>query len=210
MVSKIIKLGIVDDHPIVLEGLVQLFKTALHIKVTGKFSTALETLEHVKKNGLDVILIDIFLKDDNGLELILEIKKKYPSIFCIAISSQAERSFVLQALQNGASGYLLKDSSLEEILINVQKAMNGEIVFSKEIKERILLGENNPPKIPKLTRREKEIITLLADGKSSNEIAEKLFLSFLTVQTHRRNILHKLEVKNVAELISFCNKHNLL
>lgn len=210
MHKNIIKLGIVDDHPIVLEGLVQLFKTALNIKVSGKFPSAEITLDFLKNNSLDVLLIDIFLKESNGLELILEIKKKYPTIFCIAISSQAERSLVMQALQNGASGYLLKNSSLDEILINVQNAINGEIVFSKEIKERLLSGRESEPKIPKITRREKEIILLLSKGKSTQEIANQLFLSFLTVQTHRRNILQKFSVKNVAELISFCERNKLL
>jgi DNA-binding NarL/FixJ family response regulator len=209
--SKAIKIAIVDDHPIVIEGLSMLFANSDHYKVVASFNKGLEVLQYKNINDIDVILLDVFLPDVNGIDLCKTIKQQYPKIVILGMSSQSERSLVMQFIQNGANGYLLKNASLTEFNDCIAKAMDGEIVFSSEVKQIISKPEvSDLKKLPTLTRREKEILILLSQGKNTQDIAETLFLSFLTVQTHRRNILNKLEVKNVAELINLAVKNRLL
>jgi DNA-binding NarL/FixJ family response regulator len=209
--SKAIKIAIVDDHPIVIEGLSMLFANSDHYKVVASFNKGLEVLQYKNINDIDVILLDVFLPDVNGIDLCKTIKQQYPKIVILGMSSQSERSLVMQFIQNGANGYLLKNASLTEFNDCIAKAMYGEIVFSSEVKQIISKPEvSDLKKLPTLTRREKEILILLSQGKNTQDIAETLFLSFLTVQTHRRNILNKLEVKNVAELINLAVKNRLL
>jgi DNA-binding NarL/FixJ family response regulator len=206
-----IKIIIVDDHPIVIEGLSMIFSDTIKFKIEATFTKGLDLLEYEAMDEIDVLLLDVFLADANGIDLCKNIKQKHPKVVVLGMSSQSERSLVMQFIQNGASGYLLKNASLEEFYDCIEKAMNGEIVFSNEVKQVISkLEVSDFKKTPSLTRREKEILQLLAKGKNTQEIAESLFLSFLTVQTHRRNILSKLEAKNVAELVTIAIKNRLL
>ena len=127
------------------------------------------------------------------------------------MSSQSERSLVMQFIRNGGNGYILKNASFDEFKDCIYKAIDGEIVFSDEVKTIVSqpLSEDLDV-VPSLSRREKDIAILLSKGKQTQEIADELFLSFLTVQTHRRNILQKYKTKNVAELITLLLKNNLL
>ncbi len=209
--SKPIKIAIVDDHPIVIEGISMLFSNAANYKVVASFTKGLDVLKYTAIDNLDVILLDVFLPDINGIDLCKIIKLQYPKIVILGMSSQSERSLVMQFIQNGANGYLLKNASLEEFYDCIKKALNGEIVFSQEVKSIISKPDTSDlKKLPSLTRREKEILLLLSEGKNTQEIADALFLSFLTIQTHRRNILNKLDAKNVAELVNIAIKNRLL
>jgi DNA-binding NarL/FixJ family response regulator len=209
--SKPIKIAIVDDHPIVIEGISMLFSNSTIYKVVTSFTKGLDLLKYTAINEIDVVLLDVFLPDVNGIDLCKTIKQQYPKIVVLGMSSQSERSLVMQFIQNGANGYLLKNASLQEFYDCIQKAINGEIVFSNEVKQVISKPEiSDLKKLPSLTKREKEILILLSEGKNTQEIADTLFLSYLTVQTHRRNILHKLDAKNVAELVSIASKNRLL
>jgi DNA-binding NarL/FixJ family response regulator len=209
--NKPIKIVIVDDHPIVIEGITMLFSNSNDFEIVASFTKGLDFLKYSLINQVDIILLDVFLPDVNGIDLCKTIKQEYPKIVVLGMSSQSERSLVIQFIQNGASGYLLKNASLQEFYDCVKKAMAGEIVFSNEVK--IIIGQpetSDFKKLPTLTTREKEILTLLSKGKTTQDIADELFLSFLTIQTHRRNILNKLGVKNVAELINLAIKERLL
>jgi DNA-binding NarL/FixJ family response regulator len=209
--SKPIKIAIVDDHPIVIEGISMLFSNSTIYKVVTSFTKGLDLLKYTAINEIDVVLLDVFLPDVNGIDLCKTIKQQYPKIVVLGMSSQSERSLVMQFIQNGANGYLLKNASLQEFYDCIQKAINGEIVFSNEVKQVISKPEiSDLKKLPSLTKREKEILILLSEGKNTQEIADTLFLSYLTVQTHRRNILHKLDAKNVAELVNIAIKNRLL
>jgi DNA-binding NarL/FixJ family response regulator len=209
--SNPIQIAIVDDHPIVIEGLSMLFANSDDYKVIASFTKGLEILEYKNIDDIDVLLLDVFLPDVNGIDLCKTLKEKFPKIVILGMSSQSERSLVMQFIQNGANGYLLKNATLTEFYDCIEKAMDGEIVFSSEVKSIISKPEiSDLKKLPTLTRREKEILLLLSQGKNTQEIADTLFLSFLTVQTHRRNILNKLEVKNVAELINLAIKNRLI
>jgi DNA-binding NarL/FixJ family response regulator len=208
---KPIKIVIIDDHPMVIAGISMFLSKSDNFQVIASFTNALDVLEYAKTNQIDLILLDVFMPEINGIHLCKKIKQNYPKIAILGMSSQSERSLVMQFIQNGANGYLLKNATLEEFYDCIEKAIIGEIVFSNEVKILISKPEiSDFKKTPTLTRREKEILVLISKGKNTQEIADTLFLSFLTVQTHRRNILSKLEVKNVAELINLATKNRLI
>lgn len=210
MMIKPYKTVIVDDHPIVTEGLQVLFSQSKEVEIIRSFKTGSALLEYGMLGKVDIILLDVFLPDVNGIDLCLKIKKNYPKIIILAMSSQSERSIVLQMIKNGANGYLLKSASLEEFKNCINKAVAGELVFSNEVKGIIQKTSIHDLKaVPRLTRREKEILLLLADGKSTQEISDTLFLSYLTVQTHRRNLLNKCQARNLAELLKFAKENAL-
>jgi DNA-binding NarL/FixJ family response regulator len=207
----IYKTVIVDDHPIVISGIAGLLSDLENIKIVEKFESGIALLEYIEDNTVDLVLMDIFLPVINGVDLCKTIKQKHPKIVIIGMSSQSERSLVMQFIQNGGNGYILKNASFDEFKNCIYKAIEGEIVFSEEVRTIISqpLSEDLE-RIPALSRRERDIALLLSQGKSTQEIADDLFLSFLTVQTHRRNILQKYKMKNVAELIAFLLKNNML
>ncbi|SNR70696.1 response regulator transcription factor [Flavobacterium sp. ov086] len=209
--SKIYKTVIVDDHPIVISGISGLLSDFDAVEIVGKLESGVTLLDYIETNKVDLILMDIFLPVINGVDLCKTIKQKYPKMIIIGMSSQSERSLVMQFIQNGGNGYILKSASFEEFKRCIDEAIDGEIVFSDEVKTIISQPlSDDLDRIPSLSRREKDITLLLSKGKSTQEIADELFLSFLTVQTHRRNILQKYKTKNVAELITFLLKNNLL
>ncbi|UPT69854.1 MAG: response regulator transcription factor [Flavobacterium sp. JAD_PAG50586_2] len=209
--DKKLKIAILDDHPLIIEGLCLLFSKSTEYEVVAGFKSSEELFDYSHLNAIDVLLLDVFLADSNGIDVCLRITKKYPKMIVLGMSSQSERSIVLQMIKNGASGYLLKSASLNEFVYCIKNALDGTIVFSKEVEKLINKAQFDDLKsIPRLTRREKEILKLLIEGKSTQEISDELFLSFLTTQTHRRNLLNKFQVKNVAELVSFTLKNGLI
>jgi len=208
---KAYKTVIVDDHPMVISGISSLVSEFEGIEIVQSFESGNKLIEYLNNNQVDLIIMDIFLPEINGIDLCKNVKKIFPHIIILGMSSQSERSLVMQFIQNGGNGYFLKNVSLNELKKCIYDAIEGEIVFSEEVKKIISNPQaNDLKKVPKLSRREKDILILLAEGKSTQEIADKLFISFLTVQTHRRNILNKYEVKNAAELINYALKNKLL
>lgn len=202
---------VVDDHPIVISGISGLLADLENIEIIEKMQSGVTLLDYIENNKVDLVLIDIFLPVITGIDLCKAIKQKYPQVVVIGMSSQSERSLVMKFIQNGGNGYILKSASFDEFKNCINKAIEGEIVFSDEVKTIVSqpLSEDLDT-IPSLSRREKDIAILLSKGKQTQEIADELFLSFLTVQTHRRNILQKYKTKNVAELITLLLKNNLL
>jgi len=201
---------IVDDHPIVIEGLKNLLKNESNIELIGGFQNGADIMLYLESEKVDLILLDITLPDVNGMDLCLKIKKKYRSTIVLILSNRTERSIVVQTIQNGASGYLLKNSSLDELRRCIAEAVKGSICYSKEVTEILSRPSRNELlAAPRLTKREKQILELIAQGKTSQAIGDELFLSPLTIDTHRKNLLQKFQVKNVAELIMSANQQNL-
>jgi DNA-binding NarL/FixJ family response regulator len=206
-----ITLAIVDDHPVVIQGLEKLFSNDKRITITGSFTTGAEFVAFIKKNKVQIVLLDITLPDISGPDLCKTIKLISPATCVLGFSSHGERVVIMQLLQHGASGYLLKNISAEEMQVCIEEALNGEITFSKEVKKimaRHSVSELKP--VPRLTKREKQILQLIADGKTNAVIAEQLSLSTLTVETHRKNLMQKFEVKNSAALIKTAMEQQLL
>lgn len=206
-----IKLAVVDDHPIVIQGIVSLINNLENMHVTGSFQSGSALISFLNNNEIDIILLDIMLPDVNGIELCAQVKKLSPKTVVIAISNHTERSIIMQILQNGASGYILKNSSVEELKNGIETALRGELAFSREVIEIIAKPSVNDLKgRPKFTKREKQILQLIAQGKTTAGIADELFLSPLTVETHRRNMMQKLAVKNSIELINIATEQLLI
>ncbi|NHA06136.1 response regulator transcription factor [Mucilaginibacter sp. HC2] len=208
--DKII-LAIVDDHPMVIEGLKSLLKSEMAIYTAVSFTSGREFISFLSQNEVNLVFLDISLPDANGIELCKEIKKISPKTIVLGLSNQTERSIMLQMLQSGASGYLLKNVSPDELLTCIQEALHGLITFSREAKEIMARpSKNGLNEVASITKREKQILQLLAQGKTTAAIATELFLSPLTVDTHRKNLLQKFEVKNTAELLMAAVQQKLL
>jgi len=205
-----IVIAIVDDHPVVIEGLKTLLSTDPMIGRIESFTSGNDFLTFLKNNPVQLVLLDIMLPDANGIDLCKMIKALSPGTVVLALSNQAERSIILQALQNGASGYLLKNAAPAELLHCIDEALKGGFVFSNEVKEIMAKPGLQLKVIPSVTKREKHILQLLSEGKTTPVMAAELHLSPLTIDTHRRNLLQKFDVKNTAELLMTAVQHKLL
>ncbi|GGI28521.1 response regulator [Pedobacter mendelii] len=205
------RLAIVDDHPVVIEGLQKLLLNVDEIDLAGTFTSGSDFIQFLKNSSIELVILDISLPDINGTDLCKQIKTIAPETIVLAFSNHTERSVVMKMLQNGASGYLLKNVSAVELLNCINESLKGQIVFSEAVKEIITKpGLQNFSEIPKLTKREKEILCLISEGRITIDIAKMLFLSKLTVETHRKNLLQKFKAKNVAELIKIASKEGFL
>ncbi len=192
------KVFIVDDHYMVIEGIRSLLQNEKDIELTGHAMNAASCLAFLNRQLPDVILMDINLPDISGIELCKEVKTKYPSVFIIGLSTFNQQSFIQKMMDNGASGYVLKNATQEELTSAIETVMKGKTYLSEEASHT--LRKDNASAIV-LTRREKEVLELIANGMTNAEIAQKLFISVTTVDTHRKNLLAKFETKNTAALI---------
>jgi DNA-binding NarL/FixJ family response regulator len=193
------KVFIVDDHYMVIEGIRSLLQNEKSIEWMGHATNAGSCLAFLKLQLPDVILMDISMPDKGGIELCKEVKEKHPSVFIIGLSTFNQQSFIQRMMDNGASGYVLKNASQEELMEGIEMVMKGKTYLSDEASKA--LRKNEDDEVPVLTRREKEVLELIAGGMTNNEIAAKLFVSSTTVDTHRKNLLAKLAAKNTAELV---------
>ena len=206
-----IKVFIIDDHPMVVAGLHSLLGRLENIEVAGAVSNAFDAIPFLKKNKTDVILLDINLPDISGIDLCKKIQKEFPEIKILGISTFSERSYISRMIENGASGYLIKSASAEEIEEAINTVLKGKIYLSVSMehiaKPLSIIPSDN---LPALTKREKEILQLISEGLTNNQIAEKLFISPLTVDSHRKNLLTKLNVNNTASLIKLAVQNGLI
>lgn len=208
MENKITKILLVDDHSLVIEGMKAVLERISSIKIAGTAGNAFDAVSLLKKTEVDIAFVDINLPDISGIELCAKITKEFPHTQVIALSTFKQRSYVTQMIGNGAAGYLVKSADKEEIETAIQSVLAGKMYFSNEIGNAPETPNEN--EAPTLTKREKEIMKLLAEGKTSNEIASQLFLSVYTVDTHRKNLLTKFEVNNTALLVTMAGKFGLL
>jgi DNA-binding NarL/FixJ family response regulator len=202
------KILIVDDHLMVLEGLKSLLQNIENLEIVGTASNAYDAIAFLKQNEVDIAFLDINLPDLSGIDLCLKIKEEFPEVKCLALSTFAERSYISRMIQNGAMGYLIKSSSKEEILEAINRVQEGGFFMNVNLLEPISEKENKT--IPFLTRREKEVLQLIAEGMTNQQIADKIFVSVLTVNSHRKNLLTKFEVNNTASLIKVAAQNGLL
>ena len=174
----------------------------------GHATNAASCLAFLQQQLPDVILMDINLPDKNGIDLCKEVKEKYPSVFILGLSTFNQQSFIQKMMNNGASGYVLKNATQEELMEAIETVSKGKTYLSDEVASS--LRKEVVSEIPVITRREKEVLLLIADGLTNAEIAKQLFLSTTTVDTHRKNLLAKFDVKNTASLIKKAAQLQLL
>jgi DNA-binding NarL/FixJ family response regulator len=204
-----IKIFITDDHYMIVEGIRSLLQYEKDIEWMGHAMNAASCLTYLQQQQQpDVILMDINLPDKSGIDLCKEVKSNYPGIHIIGLSSFNQQSFIQKMLDNGASGYVLKNATREELMEAIEAVMQGRRFLSNEAAQTVRKNEDS--KIPLLTRREKEVLLLIAEGLTNNAIGEKLFISTTTVDTHRKNLLSKFEVKNTATLIRLATQFQFI
>jgi DNA-binding NarL/FixJ family response regulator len=199
---------IVDDHYMVIEGIRSLLQNEKSIEWVGHAGTASSCLSFLQSRQPDVILMDINLPDMSGIDLCKQVKEKYPHIFIIGLSTFNQLSFIEKMLEGGASGYLLKNAGGHEITNAIADVMKGRQHLSTEVSQ--MLRQAAPKTAPMVTRREKEVLTLIAEGLTNQEIADKIFVSVSTVDTHRKNLLQKLNAKNTAALVKIAIDNHLI
>ncbi|MGB4770209.1 MAG: response regulator transcription factor [Chitinophagaceae bacterium] len=196
-----VKVFIVDDHYMVIEGIRALLQDQKDIILMGHASNADSCLSFIQNAAPDVILMDISMPGKNGIDLCKEVRDRYPSIFVIGLSTFNQFTYVDDMLRNGASGYLLKNATKQEITEAIHTVAKGKMYMSDEAANT--LKNASPQESPVLTRRENEILRLIAEGLANPQIAEKLFLSISTVDTHRKSLMRKLNIKNTALLVRY-------
>jgi len=201
---------IVEDHAIIVEGLSSILHSEQHLHLVATFSTAEEALAFLETNKVDLILLDISLPEMSGIELCQIIKQKDADIRIIALTNHTEKSVIAEMLQNGADGYLLKNTSKQDLVNAIFQVMNNQFTMQSEL-HKILFQKGPAEKVvPRLTTREKEVLQLVSQGVTTNAIASRLSISPQTVETHRRNLMQKLEVNNSAALIRKATEMNML
>lgn len=212
-----VKIFIADDHQLIIDGIKSILCEVENIEITGEAGNGLETLEKIKKQRPDIIFMDIDMPVMNGMEATRQIKKKFPGIKIIVLTMLNDKALIKQMLNAGASGFVLKNAAKKEIIDSVHKVMNGEIFLSAEISLTMIKPSladvlEKPDYLPVsvLSEREIEILTLIAKGSTSNDIAKKLFISKRTADTHRNNIMNKLEIRNISNLIKYAIKNGLV
>jgi len=209
-----IKVAITDDHLLVINGIKTMLAPYAHISVVYETTDPGQLLNGLSTNPPHVLLLDIQMPGMDGMELCRQVQKAYPDIKVIAISSFMETHYIKQMLRNGAAGYLLKNTDPITLATAIEKVHAGEQFLDDSLKQslldEVLTGQKrNSYEIP-LTRREKEILKLIAEEHSNQEIADMLFISLRTVETHRLNLTQKLAVKNTAGLVKEAIRRGLL
>jgi two-component system response regulator NreC len=206
---------LVDDHQIIVDGLKSLLKNSDEILVAGEANNGREALRLLELINIDVMLMDIDMPVMNGIDALKEIRRRGKEVKVIILSMHQEAGMIKSLMNLGANGYLLKSSSQEEVIDAIQKVATGKSYFSAEVTYSLLNKDQNmyrdsSPQIELLTDRESEIVQLIAEGFSNKEIGNKLFISHRTVDTHRTNIMKKLNVSNIAGLISYAIKNGIV
>jgi DNA-binding NarL/FixJ family response regulator len=210
-----IKVLIVDDHQIIIDGLKSLLQNNDDIVVAGEANNGREALRIPGILKIDVVLMDIDMPVMNGIEALKEIKRTLPGIKVIILSMHQEAGMIKSLMAIRADGYILKSTSKEELIGAIKKVAEGQPYFSPEVTLSLLnntqnnLSSSTQP-VEMLTDREEEILKLIAEGFSNKEIGTKLFISHRTVDTHRTNLMKKLNANNIAGLISYAIKNGLV
>ena len=202
-----ISVHIVDDHKILVEGLQKLVDESGFAQVTAVSFSGKECLANLRRERPQVLLLDINLPDTNGVDLCKEIKDHWPGVKVVALTSYSEYAIVRQIMENGASGYVIKNAMPEEILMSIEAVVRGETFLCEQID---MLMTRSTKQHMWLTPREKELLKQIVDGYTNPEIAEKLFLSVETVNSYRKNLLLKLGARNTAVLVKMAYEHRLI
>jgi DNA-binding NarL/FixJ family response regulator len=208
-----IRILLADDHPLVRSGLIKLLEPFKEFIIIGEASDGEEAVAMTKKLEPDVVVIDLSIPKLSGVEATKIIRKNFPSAKVLVLTMYDNEEYVYQILKSGAGGYMLKNSGRDELAAAIRAVARGDRFFSPRVSEIVMEsylrkseGRNNLPMTdddPTLTKREREILYYIAEGFNNSQIAEKLFISARTVETHRTNIMQKLDIHDAANLVRF-------
>ena len=219
MEEKTIRVMIVDDHQIIIDGLNALLDEHEFIKVVATATDGKMAIEMMEIHHCDVIIMDIKMPDMNGIEATRAIKKKYPKVEILALTTYNEKKLITEIMKAGALGYILKNTGAAELDNAIINVAGGEKYYSKEVALELLdanpsgqeqVYKSDLDDMYSLTQRETEILRLIANEFTTSQIAEQLFISINTVETHRKNLIRKLSVKNLAGLVKFAIQKGLV
>jgi two-component system nitrate/nitrite response regulator NarL len=200
-----INIMIADDHKMIIDGLTSMLATEAGVKVTAEASSGRELLEKMQYSPVDIILMDINMPELDGIEATRKVKAKYPAVRILVISMYNNPEFIRSLLEAGASGYILKNTGKDELMEAIRQVHAGHNYYGKEVTKVMMesLRGSSPNSNFSLTNREKEVLKLIVEECTTSEIAERLFISTHTVETHRKNLLSKLNLKNTAGLVKY-------
>lgn len=206
-----IRIVLADDHQLFRDGVKAMLQATGEVTVVGEASHGAVLLTVLASQAPDIVLLDISMPPTNGIDLLPTIKERFPAVKCIMLTMHADVQYVLRSLRQGADGYLLKDTDEEELKTAIREVHAGNKYFKNKISDLIvanLSGEPSPETL--LSEREIQIVRLVAEGKITKEIADQLFVSVRTVETHRSRIMKKLGVANTAEMIRLAYEKKLI
>ena len=206
-----INIILVDDHKLLRAGLKNIIEQRSNMHIIGEASDGREAIKICSKLLPDVLVIDVAMPGLNGIEAAKQIQKNHPNIKIIGLSMHSSKQFIQGMFKAGAFGYLLKDGDADELIIAITKVMENKKYLSKDINQEFLTLLRNGETIEKvkLSTREKEVLQLIAEGKSSKEIGEILFLSPKTIDVHRNNIMKKIDLHTIPELTKYAIQKGL-
>jgi two-component system, NarL family, nitrate/nitrite response regulator NarL len=209
-----IKILIADDHTMFLQGIISLLEQEPNIEIVGKAVNGLEALQVIEQIPVDLLILDISMPEMDGIELSKILKKKFSAIKILVVSTHSNVSLISRLIRIGVNGYLLKNAEKAELLKAINTIAGGDNYFSEETEEKHLSNnlriEKQVSTLTELSSREKEILVLIAHEYNTAEIAEKTFISLNTVNTHRKNLLSKLNAKNTAGLVKYAVENGLV
>ncbi|HXD93612.1 MAG TPA: response regulator transcription factor [Bacteroidia bacterium] len=209
-----VRIIIADDHPLFINGIKALLKKTVDFEIVAEAENGEDLIKQVEFHKPDVVLTDIQMPVKDGIEATKEICKRFPKIKVIALTTFSESIYIKKMLVAGASGYILKTTDKEGLITAIKKVAAGDKHFSTEVVNQLMNNysdktvSSNP--VDTLTKREKEILALIAQGLTDKQIADIVFLSSLTIISHRKNILSKLGLKNKVEITRFAIENNLI
>jgi len=210
-----IKVMLADDHKLLIDGLRPLLEKQGDIKVVGVAKDGLEAVSLAVKLKPDIILLDISMPQLNGIDAARKILAEIPRTKVIMLSMHADRRFIQESLQTGASGYILKESAALEVIEAIAAVRKGDLYFSRSVRDQVLrdyvkwVRDGNSSNDSPLSGREREVLQLLAEGKSTKDIASVLYISAKTVESHRKQIMDKLGLHSIAELTKYAIREGL-
>ncbi|MDX2250522.1 MAG: response regulator transcription factor [Bacteroidia bacterium] len=205
-----IRILLADDHPMIRQGLAALLSGAEGLLVAGEAGNGKEVLEKILPLAIQVVLLDLDMPVMNGLETTAALSRRHPEVRVLILTMHAEPALAQRCMQAGAAGYLLKTADQDDLLYAIRRVASGKRYFDLDMPQSMPSDNPDFARLATLTAREKEILTLIASGKTNAEIAEELFLSVKTVDTHRTNLMRKLDIHQVALLTSFAIKAGLI
>lgn len=213
MMEKNIRIFIVDDHQLVIDGLTNLLSNIPAFEVVGHASDGKEFLEKFRENLADVVLMDIRMPNMDGLDTVEIAKKRYPNTKFLMLTMHTTRQYIKDATGKGADGYISKTKGQKDFIDGINRVLKGEFVIIVDLDqdnyEDLARTPEKPKEIEVLSDREKEVLGFIMEGSTTSEIADKVYRSTHTIERHRKNIMKKLKVKNVAEMVHLATKYNL-